>query len=508
MVGKRAVDTMKEVNYAMYESGDSALTERLTSSLTDVLEARLYAMKFLRSTDTVDSDRTFTELTAALAKLELQMDLVDNPAHLAMLQDATADLQTYFESFETVHDLVLDRNQIVNGQLDVIGPRVAQLQHDVQVSLVKSGEEAAQVAEARVLFAEQVIAIVSVVAIALGVVACLFMTRIIVLPIRRYMEQVKLVGEGDLTQHLDVRQQDEIGDMGHGINGMIETMARVISQVQSATFDVASASTEISTNSEQMSISMNQQTHQIGEIGAAIKEMRNAVDNVAQKAGAASVTANEAGGAAKKGGVIVNETIEGMTAINGAVSDSAKSVEGLGKRGEEIGAIVAVINDIADQTNLLALNAAIEAARAGENGRGFAVVADEVRNLADRTTQATDEIAQSIAAIQGETKDAVSRMSRGKEQVVSGVQSARSAGDSLDQIVGNAGEVAAMIHGIAAATEQQSVTAEQIARNVESTTKSIRLAAEGAAQSSGAVLGLSVKAEELQTLVGQFKLAS
>jgi methyl-accepting chemotaxis protein len=118
--------------------------------------------------------------------------------------------------------------------------------------------------------------------------------------------------------------------------------------------------------------------------------MSASVIKVARKSAEAFATAGDSGKAAQEGGHIVDETIREMTAINEAVSGSADSVKELGKRGEQIGQIVAVIKDIADQTNLLALNAAIEAARASEHGRGFAVVADEVRKLADRTTQATE----------------------------------------------------------------------------------------------------------------------
>ena len=179
----------------------------------------------------------------------------------------------------------------------------------------------------------------------------------------------------------------------------------------------------------------------------------------------------------------------------------------LGKRGEQIGQVIEVINDIADQTNLLALNAAIEAARAGEHGRGFAVVADEVRKLADRTTQATEEVAQSITAIQQETDTAVQRMRAGPERVTQGVELAGRAGASLEEIVAGAGDVAGLVQSIAAAAEQQSSASEEVSRNVESITAVASQAAEGAQQSAAASAQLSGKAEQLQQLVGRFTLS-
>jgi methyl-accepting chemotaxis protein len=195
-----------------------------------------------------------------------------------------------------------------------------------------------------------------------------------------------------------------------------------------------------------------------------------------------------------------------MRSINDSVSASAASVQELGKRGTQIGEIIAVINDIADQTNLLALNAAIEAARAGEHGRGFAVVADEVRKLADRTTKATEEIGESIQAIQTETGDAVERMNAGTAEVERGVELATGAGESLRRIVAGARDVAGMIRSIAAAAEQQSAASEEVSRNVESISSVTRQSSEGAGQAATAAAELSAKAERLQGLVARFKL--
>jgi methyl-accepting chemotaxis protein len=138
---------------------------------------------------------------------------------------------------------------------------------------------------------------------------------------------------------------------------------------------------------------------------------------------------------AQNGATVVETTITVMSQIADKVQESAKTVESLGARSEQIGAIIGTIEDIADQTNLLALNAAIEAARAGEQGRGFAVVADEVRALAERTTRATREIGEMIQAIQGETKGAVYAMEQGVCQVEAGTTEAAKSGHALRDIL-------------------------------------------------------------------------
>ncbi|MCX5689883.1 MAG: methyl-accepting chemotaxis protein, partial [Planctomycetota bacterium] len=216
--------------------------------------------------------------------------------------------------------------------------------------------------------------------------------------------------------------------------------------------------------------------------------------------------AQDSGKAATEGGQVVQETIQGMRAIAEAVTAGASSVQELGRRGEQIGEIIKVINDIADQTNLLALNAAIEAARAGEHGRGFAVVADEVRKLADRTTNATEEIAQSIQAIQQETQGAVAKMNMGTSQVEVGVGRATKAGESLRAIVSSAEDVALMIRSIAAAAEEQSAAGEQVSRSIQGINSVTSETANGAEQAAQAAADLSAKAESLRGLVSSFRL--
>ncbi len=328
-------------------------------------------------------------------------------------------------------------------------------------------------------------------------------------PIRNIVSRIKDIaqGEGDLTKRVEITTKDEVGELGTWFNTFVQKVHDIVAQVAGNTREVAGAATQIASSSEQMAGGMQNQAQQVTQISAAIEQMSQSVVEVARKSAEAAQSASGAGDKAQRGGQVVSQTITGIEAVAGIVNDGAQSVSALGKRSEQIGRIVEVINDIADQTNLLALNAAIEAARAGEHGRGFAVVADEVRKLADRTTKATEEIAQSIRAIQGETGQAVEKMNQGTSRVHEGVERAREAGASLGEIVTAAQSVAEMIRSIAAAAEEQSAAGEQISRNVASIQSTISESTQGANQAAQAASQLSSQAEQLQRLVSQFKLA-
>jgi methyl-accepting chemotaxis protein len=318
---------------------------------------------------------------------------------------------------------------------------------------------------------------------------------------------IQAIAEGNLSlEDMQIKNHDEVGRAGILLNQMKNDLRGMIRSIVGAAEHVASASEEIASAVTQSAEGSRTQSDQTAQLATAMQEMSSSVGEVSSNSTRAADSARQAADVAKHGGRIVNEALVNMRSIAESVGATAKRIEELGKNSDQIGKIVAVIDDIADQTNLLALNAAIEAARAGEQGRGFAVVADEVRKLAERTTKATKEIAQMIDAVQKETGNAVAQMQAGTKQVEAGLSTTGKAGVSLGQIIAAAQQVGDMVTQIATAATQQSNTAEQINCNIEQIAKITQESAAGAQQSAKACQELSNLAIDLQQNVSRFNL--
>ncbi|MFA7227887.1 MAG: methyl-accepting chemotaxis protein [Melioribacteraceae bacterium] len=311
---------------------------------------------------------------------------------------------------------------------------------------------------------------------------------------------------GDLTVELISEKDDEVSKFYNGFNRALENIRNLLSSLISLINSTASASNQISSSAEEMAAGAQEQSMQASEVAGAVEQMTKTILETTKNSSSAAEAAKHAGTIAKEGGKVINETIDGMGRIADVVRKAAETVRALGKNSDQIGEIVQVIDDIADQTNLLALNAAIEAARAGEQGRGFAVVADEVRKLAERTTKATKEIATMIKQIQKDTDGAVVSMNEGTVEVEKGKQLADKAGDSLTQIIKGSDEVVDMAMQVAAASEEQSATSEQISKNIEGISNVTQESTAGIQQIAKASEDLNRLTLSLQELVGHFKL--
>ncbi len=285
--------------------------------------------------------------------------------------------------------------------------------------------------------------------------------------IKPIADAIRKASEGDFTSEIEIDSESDLFDLGMNINKMLSDLNKTIENVKEAIQATASAAEQISSSSEEMAAGAHEQTSQITEVAGSVEEMTRTILETAKNISAVSDMSVNASNAAKTGTEKTEDTKKGMNRIVEASSETARIITTLTGKTDQIGEITLVINDIADQTNLLALNAAIEAARAGEQGRGFAVVADEVRKLAERTTKATKEIAETIKSIQKEVIDADNSMNEAKISVEEGIKLTGEVDLVLKQILSGTSSVSDLVNQVAATSEQQSSTAEEISKNVE-----------------------------------------
>jgi methyl-accepting chemotaxis protein len=373
-----------------------------------------------------------------------------------------------------------------------------------QVERARTAYEAASAAAARV----RAITIGSLlVGLALSVFAGVFITRAITSSVGELMKAATGLAEGNLTVRAEIRGGCELGQVALAFNKMADDFAAILSQVQQAAARVVDTSAGVADTANQVAQASRAQAGQAADASSAAEQLDRTIGDLVARSEQVAGAAEETSGLAVQGQQVVNRAVDGIRAIAATFSQSARLVDALGQRSDQIGAIVAVIKEIADQTNLLALNAAIEAARAGEQGRGFAVVADEVRKLAERTTGATAEISTMIASIQSETREAVRNMEGGSRQVDTGLRLAEQAGAALDRINDSIRSVAAGIRETSAVTHEQATTSREIFGRVESIAHMATDNSAAVAGTTEAVRGLKQLAEELRQLVSRFRLA-
>jgi hemerythrin-like metal-binding protein len=345
------------------------------------------------------------------------------------------------------------------------------------------------------------------VCVLVGITFVVLFSRAMSAPLKRLSADAEQVASGDLGVVVTVESDDEIGQLAQSFEKMVNNLREMIGTLADSSAQVSESSAEMQANAVQMADGAEMVAGQAITVATASEEMSATSGDIAQNCQMAAEGADRANQAAEHGTEVVAKSISVMHRIADRVQSSAKTVEALGRRSDEIGAIVGTIEDIADQTNLLALNAAIEAARAGEQGRGFAVVADEVRALAERTTKATREIGLMIKAIQQETKTAVTAMEEGVSEVESGTVEATRSGEALRNIQDEINALHMQVQQIATAAEEQTATTSEISNNIHTITEVAQNTVEGARKTSVAAQHLSRLSGELERLVGQFKLS-
>lgn len=324
------------------------------------------------------------------------------------------------------------------------------------------------------------------------IINSLFIYTKIVPPLGRLNSLMKDIkdGHGDLTQRIDIKTRDEIGEVIASFNGLMDDIHKIIAEVKEKAVSLADSAEQLSTSSEKVTVSSTANAASVNEIASTVENIAGNSQEISQHAGVVSEHADQG----RKSIEIVSAQMSGIAAATGKVS---KSIEDLSVAVNNINAFVDRVANIAEQTNLLALNAAIEAARAGEHGRGFAVVAEEVRKLAGEAAQSTKEInvlMQEVVTLSERSKQA---MYEGDEAVENGNSTVGALNQSFNDILNQIHILNSQIQNIAASVQQANSGIENIAATTEEQTAGIE-------ELSSLSVSLSQMAGDLNGLVGKF----
>ncbi len=323
--------------------------------------------------------------------------------------------------------------------------------------------------------------------------------------ILRLMNELQTVAEGDLTQEATVTE-DITGAIADSVNYTVEELRLLVGNVQNTAARVAHTTSLVESTSTELLAASTEQLREIRETGQSVLTMAERINGVSSQAQESATVARQSLKAASSGLQAVQNAIGGMNSIRDQIQETSKRIKRLGESSQEIGEITELISDITEQTNVLALNAAIQAASAGEAGRGFSVVAEEVQRLAERSADATRQIAALVKAIQTDTQDAVGAMERSTQGVVEGAKLSDNAGTALSEIDRVSRRLADLIEQISQSASREADSANVVAANIQHIFAVTEQTGDGTRTTAQQVRELSHMAEELRQSVARFKI--
>ena len=379
------------------------------------------------------------------------------------------------------------------------------------------------------------IIVLSAAAFVLGIGIATYISRVISKPVQLVSQAAKQLAGGNLAiDKINVKNNDEIGQLATDFNEMTTNLRELIFQVSSTSEQVAASAEEMMASAEQTNSATNQVATAIQEVAGgaevqsknteesakAVGEMSGGIQRVAETTSTVAESAAETAKQAQVGQESLGKVIEKMKSINDTTSETNGVIKDLDRKSAEIGKIIEVITGIADQTNLLALNAAIEAARAGEHGKGFAVVADEVRKLAELSRQSASQISGLIEVIQKETHQVVEMMNKGTVEISEGSLLVEETGRTFEEILKSIENVSEEIQEVSAISEEMSASVQQVNVSIDEVTKIARDSVASTAEIASATeeqlasmeevssssASLARMAENLREMVGKFKI--
>lgn len=464
--------------------------------ISDTQNLRILTWSFVNSPRDTLRKQFAIELGKLKARTErLHGALAGNAA--AQLEENLSAFDSYGQTFDSVVEATNDR-QARQASMEV---RAAKADGLIDAVLAGQATEQAHASRTlRLLLAGGLLA-----ALGVGGLAAWLITRQIVPPLRRTVAFAQRIAEGDLSSEIVSQRRDEVGQLQSAMQAMNGNLRDLAAAIHQGVEQIASAAEELAGASERNSLSAQSQKSEIDQVATAVTEMAATVQEVARSTEQASMATQTTRERSGHGVSVIDQTREQIDALASDVESLDTAMLRMHSDSAKIGKVVDVIKAVAAQTNLLALNAAIEAARAGEAGRGFAVVADEVRGLAIRTQASTQEIETLVSELHQGSMTTAELMQRSRQRTHQAVQLTHTAQQALEQINQAVEHIQSLNQQIAAATEQQSVVASEIDRNVLTISDLAQQSAASTSDISRSSQELASLGAHLQVVAGRFR---
>lgn len=329
--------------------------------------------------------------------------------------------------------------------------------------------------------------------------------------VQRYADFMTQVGQGDLATRLSLEEDTATADdslvmLGHSLNTMTANLQEMIAQIRAAANNLSTAAAEILAATTQQAAGANEQSTAITQTTTTVDQVSNISEQAVEQAKAVTEASQRTVEVSRTGEQTMADALAGMEQIKKQVESIAENILNLSGRTQQIGSIIATVNDIAAQSKVLALNASVEAARAGEHGRGFSVVAVEVRNLAEQSRQATAQVRGILSEIQGGINSTVMATEEGTKVVEQGQELLQQSREVLTQLAQVIKEAAQYATQVMSGGRQQATGIEQIALAMQNINQATTQNMAGTRQAEKAAQNLNELANNLLENVEQYKV--